>query len=104
LGPEGIEVNITHQFQEIRILLAENGFVSVLKERAVSSVAPIVGDGIAGEQPPHEGGQRDATGSHQKVRVVGEQGPSKAGSGRLNQKTTEAIQKVVPVSIILKDR
>jgi len=50
-------VDVAHQLQQIGILLAEDGFVSVLKEGAVAAMASIVGEGITGEEPPHEGGK-----------------------------------------------
>lgn len=103
LGAEGIEVDVAHQLQEIGILLAEDGLVSVLEERAESSVAPIVGDGIAREEPSHEGRKRDEAGPKQEVGMVEQQGPGITGGGGFDEETPEAIQEMVSVLIVLED-
>jgi hypothetical protein len=45
-SPQGIEVYITGQFQEIRIVFAEDGFVSVLEKVAITTMSAIEVDGI----------------------------------------------------------
>jgi len=46
-GPERIEMNISDQFQEIRILLAKNGSIPVLKEVTMPSMPIVKGDRIS---------------------------------------------------------
>ena len=55
-SPQGIQMNIADQLLEIGLLVTHDGFITVLKEMPMSAMAPIIGDGIAGEQAPHEGG------------------------------------------------
>jgi len=41
-------MNITNQFQEINLFLAENGFVAILKKLAVPLISVIKGNGVTG--------------------------------------------------------
>jgi hypothetical protein len=55
----------------INLFLTHNRFEAVLEKLAMSGVPSIESDDIAGQQPAHEIGQRDITGSEKKVGVVG---------------------------------
>jgi hypothetical protein len=68
---ERIEVNVAHQFQKIWVFLAEDGLVAILKERAMPTMAAVVGDSISGEKPGHDGGQGDSARLQQEVNMVG---------------------------------
>ena len=90
-------MDVTDQFQQVRVLFAQDGFVTVLEKVAVAMVAEIVTDGVPGQEPPHDGGQRGGAGPEQKVEVVGNQRPGIAGGLGLNQNSSEAIEKIIPV-------
>jgi len=47
-GPQGIQVNISDQLQQIRFFLTDNGLVPILEEVTGSLVVAIERDGIAG--------------------------------------------------------
>ena len=47
-------MDITDKLQEIRILFADNGFVSILEEMATSFMTFIEGDGISGHKAAHD--------------------------------------------------
>ena len=58
-----VQMDVPDQFQEIRIFLTYNGFVSVLKKVANSSMALVEGNGISGHKPTHDLAERGRTGS-----------------------------------------
>jgi hypothetical protein len=49
-------MDVTHEFSEIGVLLADNGLVAILEQVAIPLVPPIEVDGMAGEQASHEAG------------------------------------------------
>jgi hypothetical protein len=78
-------VNITDQFFEICIFLANNGFVPILKKLAVSSMSAIETHCITGKQTPHEGGNGSIPGPEQEMSMIGQKGPRIAGYIRFRQ-------------------
>jgi len=48
-SPDGIEMNVAHQFQQIRIFLAQKGFISILKQMTVTAMASIELLSISGQ-------------------------------------------------------
>jgi len=55
-GTDRVEVNIPDKFLQIGIFLADNGFVTILKQLALALVAAIKTDGVAGKEPSHHFG------------------------------------------------
>jgi hypothetical protein len=100
---ERIEVNVAHQFQKIWVLLAEDGLVSILKERAVPTMAAVVGNSISGEKPGHDGSQGDSACLQEEVNMVGQQGPGITGRRGFGQEASQAIQEIPLVLIVLED-
>jgi len=98
-GPDRVLVDVADRFEEVGILLAEDGFEAVLEKVAVSTVGAVKPEGIAGEQAPHDGGDGDCTASEQQVEVVGDQGPRIAGGLGLPEDLTQALKEVLPVGI-----
>jgi hypothetical protein len=64
-------MDITNQFQEVSILLTQDGLVTVLKQNSMPVVSSIVGHGITGQKPAHQACQRNLSGPNQKVDMVG---------------------------------
>jgi hypothetical protein len=52
-NPQGIQMNVPHQLQKIRILLTKNRFVPILEQMTVSLVSPVKIHHITRQQPPH---------------------------------------------------
>jgi hypothetical protein len=102
-GPEGIEVDVTNHLQEIGVFLAEDRLIPVLKEGTESSMTPVVSDGVAGQEPSHEGRKRNRASPQQKVDMIGQQSPGIAGGGGFDEQAAKAIQEMVSVLIILED-
>ena len=44
---------VPNQFQEVGVLIADDGLISVLEEMAAAVVAKVEDDGVTGEQAPH---------------------------------------------------
>jgi hypothetical protein len=99
-----VEVNISNQLQQIRFFLAENRFVSVLKQMTVPMVSAIVVHSIPGEQPLHYLGNRNSAGYQQQVEVVRNQRPGKAWRCRFPKDIAQSSDKIVAIRIILEYR
>ena len=95
-------MNVTHQFQQIGILLAKDGFVAVLKQMAMAVMPPIVGNGITGQQTPHHSGNRSVARFKQEMEMIGDQRPSQAARARFSDNGIQAVYEVVAVVIVLE--
>ncbi|OGU18905.1 MAG: hypothetical protein A2X85_00665 [Geobacteraceae bacterium GWF2_54_21] len=49
-----VQVDVADQFKQVWLFFADNRLVTVLKQMAGTSMAPVERDGIAGQQPSHE--------------------------------------------------
>jgi hypothetical protein len=65
-------MDVSNQFQKIRIFLAEDGLVPILEKLPMAPVTTVKGDGITGEKSPHNSGDWMISGSKQKMHVIGE--------------------------------
>jgi len=66
-------MDIAHQFKQIRISIAQDRFVTALKQVADLAMAPVVSLGVAELDPLHDLGKRHAFGFEQQMDVVGHQ-------------------------------
>ena len=64
-------MDIADQFQKIRVLFADDGFVSVLEKMSRAFVALIKCYSIAGHQAAHYFAQRCGANSQKEVEMVG---------------------------------
>jgi hypothetical protein len=53
-GPQGVEMNVPDELEEIAFLLANDRFVTVLKKMADALVTTIEADSIPRQQTAHE--------------------------------------------------
>jgi len=53
-----IQMDVSNQFQEIRIFFTNHRFISILKEMAAAFVSFVKRDGISGHKPPHDLAER----------------------------------------------
>ena len=95
-GPQGIEMEVPHEFEEVRLLLHHKGAVAILEQVALPMVAPVEGAGIAAEPAAHEGGQGPVARAQEEVDVVREQGPREDLDPRGLHLRGEAAEKIVP--------
>jgi hypothetical protein len=84
-------------------LLAQDRFIAVLKQVAMTAVSSIEIDGMAGQQPTHHGGYRIAAGAQQQMKMIGDQRPGKAAGFRLFQDLAQPIDKIVTILIIFEN-
>ena len=64
-------MNIAHQFEEVRIFLANDGLVPVPEEMTGALVSFVERDGVAGQEAPHERRQAGSTAAKQEMEVIG---------------------------------
>jgi len=95
-------MNVSNQFSQIAIFLAENGFVTILKKLSAAFMPVIEIDGIAGQKPPHQRGNGNNAGAKQEMGMIGHLRPGKTGGLCSGQKPTQATQKVFPINIVSK--
>jgi len=48
-------MNVTDQLLQVRILFAQDGFVSVLEKVAAAMMSKIITESIPCQEPPHDG-------------------------------------------------
>ena len=52
-GSDGVQMDVPHQFEKVRFLLAQDRLISVLEEVARTNVTPVIGDCISCEEFLH---------------------------------------------------
>ncbi len=100
---QGIEMDVTHQFEQIGIFLTQCGFIPVLKKMARSVVSPLMGYRITDQKPSHQSRNRYDSGSEQHVKVVVQYRPCQAPDSGTCQKGIQSVQKISSVIIIQED-
>ena len=103
LGPEGIQMEIADQLQEIGLLLHHDGPVPVLEEMAHALVAPIEATGVPREERAHTPGQRSGTRAEQEVGVIREERPGVDGECPLLGQPGDPADEVRPVGVVAED-
>ena len=93
-------MDVAHQLQQIGILLAEDGFITVLEKMPAAPVATVKAYRIPGKQPLHYSRDRNISGPQQQVEMVRHEGPSVTGGPRLSENLTEPAEKILPVRVI----
>jgi hypothetical protein len=93
-------MDVAHQLQQIGILLAEDGFITVLEKMPAAPVAPVEAHHIPGEQPLHDSRYRHIPGPQQQMEMVRHEGPGITGGPRLSENLTEPAEKILPVRVI----
>ncbi|BBO68849.1 hypothetical protein DSCA_27790 [Desulfosarcina alkanivorans] len=96
-------MNVSHQFQQVGIFLAQNGFVTILKQMAAAPVAPIVCRGMTGQQSAHDGRHGRITGTKQQMEMVRDQRPGKTACLRLRDNGFQAFKELVTIMIVIED-
>jgi len=99
-----IEMDVTHEFLEVGILLADDGLVAVLKQVPDPSMPMIEGDGVPSQKPPHEGWEPARTAPEEEVRMVREQRPGVDGGPGRPADIPESSHESGPVDIVADNR
>ena len=103
-GPEGVQVEVPHELQEVRLLLTNDRLVPVLEQMAHPAVAAIEGPAIAGEAGPHAPGQGRRPGPQEEVGMVRQETPSVDGHRAGRGLPRQAADELPSVAAIAEDR
>ena len=95
-------MDIPHQFLQIRIFLAYDGFVSILEELTMTLVPSIAANSVSGKQPSHERGYPRGPASKEKMGMIRHEGPSVTHSLCFRQENRQPLNKVLSVFIVFK--
>ena len=98
-----VQMDVTDQFPEIRVLFADNGLVSVLEQMPVAAMPLVEGDGVPGKEAPHEPREPRGTTAEEHVSVIREDGPRVDPGARLHSAIPEPPQELDPIHFILND-
>jgi hypothetical protein len=93
-------VDVSHQLQQVHVLLAKHRLVSILKDMPMTAMAAIELASIPCKQSPHDRGQGCGAGSQQKMNVIGQQGPGKASRMAAGKNLSEAIYEALTVALV----
>lgn len=97
-------MDISHKLPEISILLANDGFVSILKKLAVPGVSAVEIDCITRQKPLHELGDASLTAPKKKVGVIGHEHPCVTDRFSFWKQDRKPLKEILPVSIIFEER
>jgi hypothetical protein len=95
-------VDVADKFQEIGILLAENRFITVLKQMTMTIVSSVEGHSIARQESSHYRRYGYRACKKEEVDVGGDQGPTMTTCRGLFKNTTDTIEKIVTIFVIVE--
>ena len=96
-------MDVSHQCQEIGFLLADDRFVTILKEVAIPPMAAVERNGMPGHQTTHHLSQMNAPTPEQKVKVVRKQGPRVAPDLSNRQDRLETDEEILVILTVPED-
>ena len=97
-------MDVTDQFQQVGILIADERFVPALVEVTRAIVAEIEVKRIPGEQSPHERRKAGFAWPKKEVKyMIGHQRPGKAFGAGLNKELGKTAEESPPFGIDTKD-
>jgi hypothetical protein len=94
-------MDVANQLQQIGILLAENGFITVLEKMPATLVPTVEAHRIPGEQALHDNRYRYIPGAQQQMEMVRHEGPGVTGGSRFAHNLAKPAEKILPVRVIL---
>jgi hypothetical protein len=94
-GTNWVQVNIPDKFFKVGIFLANNGFVTVLKQLSVTLVPEVKTHGIARKEPSHQRGKGSKSCLKQKMCMILDEYPCVTGCFSLGHEFCQAL-KVLP--------
>ena len=96
-------MDVAYELLEVALLLADDGLEAVLKQVAVTAVALVEVDDIAGQKPVHAHGDGLPDGFAEQVEVVAHQRPGVDVPGAALRQCAEPCDEIVAVRISQKD-
>lgn len=98
-GPQGIEVNVAHEFEQVGLVLDEDGLEAALEKVADTAMAGVERGGVTAEQALHGTGEGCRAGAQQEVEVGSHQCPGIDREARDGSDFGEPIEEVGAISI-----
>lgn len=93
-------MNISNQFSQVNIFLAEDGLVSVLEKLSLAFVTAIEINGIPREESSHQRGYGLLAGSEKEVGMIRNKCPSTAHCPGCRQKLLQPLQEILTVRVV----
>jgi hypothetical protein len=103
MSPDRIEMNVTDQFQEIGVLLAEDGLVSCGKQVADPFVPAIKEAGITGKDRAHDAGEGKSLCLDEEMEMVSHESVSVEAIRESFSSHGQALDKSLKALFVLKD-
>jgi hypothetical protein len=97
-------MNVTYQFQEIRVLFTDNRFVTILKEMATPAMSQIISDGMTRQKTSHKFRNSLGAAEYQEVDVIFHESPSQYSRSTRFHQLTNPRNKILTVLVIKEDR
>lgn len=91
-------MDVPRRFQQVRVLLAKNGLVPVLKEVPVAPVPSVEIHHVSGQQLAHAMRQGTVPGSNQKVKMRVQQSPGINMQSLRFTEDSDSIQEVLAIA------
>ncbi len=101
--PEGVQVEVADELQEVGLRLDHDGLVPVLEEVPDPLVAAIERPGVAAQQGAHAPGEGAGSRPDQEVGVVRQARPGEDGEGSALRERRQAPDEVPPVGVVPED-
>jgi hypothetical protein len=95
-------MDVSDKFQEIWIFLAHDGFVTILEEMPIASVALVEGNGIPGHEATHNLAEGNSSGPQKGMEMVWNKRPGIALGLGLIEYSREALEERRTVLVVFK--
>ncbi|MEZ4600494.1 MAG: hypothetical protein R2940_11965 [Syntrophotaleaceae bacterium] len=103
-GTQRIQVDIPHQFQQVGIAVADNGFVTILEQVADTIVAQVENYGVTGKQTAHEMRKLGDMGLYQQMEMGIQQSPGETLRPGFAKQPGKAGEELFAILVIEKNR
>jgi hypothetical protein len=102
-GPDRVEMDIPHQFQEVGILFGDDALIAILKEVPFAGVAAVMPNSVSSQQAAHDGGQRHRFRPQKDMHVIGHENPGKQPGPAIGHILRKPPEELFAVFVIAKD-
>jgi len=102
-SPDWIEMDIADKRQKVVVFIAQDGFVSVLKQVAGATMAPVEILRVPGEDFPHDTGNAGLSTLEKKMHMIGHKDPSVYCAVPFPNIQSKAFKKQTPILIVNED-
>jgi hypothetical protein len=98
--PQGIQMNVPDEFQEIRLRLDWDRPEPVLEQMPHPVMPPVEILGVSRHQAMHESGEDTVFALKQKVKMIRQEGPCQAGGSEPLKVEAEPAAEFLPVFVV----